>query len=269
MKKIITLIVSVAILLLSCVTASAESVANFNVTLVSETDKEAVITIDFVGGTGFSGLDFDMTVNSSKVKVTGAEKGAGFANFESQGGTAFAIININSDPIKATALTLNSFRIVDGKDIFRITLKKLTKENLTAGDIVVDITNCVDSAQQPIRVSLTTDLQGSSSAAATTTTTTTAATEKTTETASSASQTDTDTSVLTNSVEGTSGEVIDIENPSDDEYVPEDALDDTDGEDDGKSNTPIIIAVAAVVLAAGIVAVVLVVMKKKKSTDGE
>ena len=75
--------------------------------------------------------------------------------------------------------------------------------------------------------------------------------------------------MLTNSVEGTSGEVIDIENPSDDEYVPEDALDDTDGEDDGKSNTPIIIAVAAVVLAAGIVAVVLVVMKKKKSTDGE
>lgn len=268
MKKIITLIVSVAILLLSCVTVSAESVANFNITLVSETDKEAVITIDFVGGTGFSGLDFDMTVNSSKVKVTGAEKGAGFANFESQGGAAFAIININSDPIKATALTLNSFRIVDGKDIFRITLKKLTKEKLTAGDIVVDVTNCVDSAQQPIRVSLTTDLQGGSSAATTTTTTTTAVTDKTTEVTSAAS-TDTDASELTNSVDGTSGEVIDIEDPSDDEYVPEDTLDDTDGEDDSKSNTPIIIAVVAVVLAAGVAAVVLVVMKKKKSTDGE
>lgn len=265
MKKILSLALSVFLVMLTCITVSAESVANFNITLVSETDSQAVITFDFNGGTGFSGLDFDMTVDSSKVKVVSAEKGAGFANFEKQGGTAFALININATPIKATALTLNSFRVVDGKDIFKITLKKLTKEKLDSDDVVINITNCVDSAQQPIKASLTTDLQGeknetpSSSAAV--------APTDATEAPSSVPTDATDTQ-FTNSIDGTSGEVIDIENPSDSEEINEDTPDENDG-DNEKNSKGIIIAVCAVAFVAVVGAVVIVVMKKKKSDIGE
>lgn len=265
MKKFFALIISVVFVMLTCVTASAESVANFNITLVSETDTQAVITIDFEGGTGFSGLDFDMKVDSKKVKVTGAEKGAGFANFEKQAGTAFALININADPIKATALTLNSFRVVDGKDIFKITLKKLTKDKLDSDDVVIDITNCVDSAQQPIKVSLTTDLQGdknenptSSSAVAPTDA----------PDVSSTAPTDRDDPAFTNAISGTSDEVIDVENPIDGEDVSDETTDENNGENE-KNPKGIIIAVCAVVFVAVVGVATVVIMKKKKSTNEE
>ncbi|MBQ3127557.1 MAG: hypothetical protein IJC13_00800 [Clostridia bacterium] len=265
MKKFFALIISVVFVMLTCVTASAESVANFNITLVSETDTQAVITIDFDGGTGFSGLDFDMKVDSKKVKVTGAEKGAGFANFEKQAGTAFALININADPIKATALTLNSFRVVDGKDIFKITLKKLTKDKLDSDDVVIDITNCVDSAQQPIKVSLTTDLQGeknenpmSSSAVAPTDA----------PDVSSTAPTDMDDPAFTNAISGTSDEVIDVENPIDGEDVSDETADENNGENE-KNPKGIIIAVCAVVFVAVVGVATVVIMKKKKSTNEE
>lgn len=265
MKKFFALVLSVFLAMLTCVTASAESVANFNITLVSETDTDAVVSLDFNGGTGFSGLDFDMTVDSKKVKVVSAEKGTGFANFEKQGGTAFALININATPIKATALTLNAFRIVDGKDIFTIKLKKLTKDKLDSDDIVIDITNCVDAAQQPIKISLTTDLQGEKNENPTSSSVVapTDATE-----APSSAPTDTNEPGFTNSVEGTSGEVIDIENPSDSAEINEETPDENDGENDKKTKG-IIIAVCAVAFVAVAGAVAVVVIKKKKSTDGE
>lgn len=265
MKKFFALIISVVFVMLTCVTASAESVANFNITLVSETDTQAVITIDFDGGTGFSGLDFDMKVDSKKVKVTGAEKGAGFSNFEKQAGTAFALININADPIKATALTLNSFRVVDGKDIFKITLKKLTKDKLDSDDVVIDITNCVDSAQQPIKVSLTTDLQGdknenpaSSSAVAPTDA----------PDVSSTAPTDMDDPAFTNAISGTSDEVIDVENPIDGEDVSDETTGENNGENE-KNPKGIIIAVCAVAFVAVVGVATVVIMKKKKSTNEE
>lgn len=265
MKKFFALIISVVFVMLTCVTASAESVANFNITLVSETDTQAVITIDFDGGTGFSGLDFDMKVDSKKVKVTGAEKGAGFVNFEKQAGTAFALININADPIKATALTLNSFRVVDGKDIFKITLKKLTKDKLDSDDVVIDITNCVDSAQQPIKVSLTTDLQGdknenptSSSAVAPTDA----------PDVSSTAPTDMDDPAFTNAISGTSDEVIDVENPIDGKDVSDETTDENNDENE-KNPKGIIIAVCAVVFVAVVGVATVVIMKKKKSTNEE
>lgn len=265
MKKFFALIISVVFVMLTCVTASAESIANFNITLVSETDTQAVITVDFEGGTGFSGLDFDMKVDSKKVKVTGAEKGAGFANFEKQAGTAFALININADPIKATALTLNSFRVVDGKDIFKITLKKLTKDKLDSDDVVIDITNCVDSAQQPIKVSLTTDLQGeknenptSSSAVAPTDA----------PDVSSTAPTNMDDPAFTNAISGTSDEVIDVENPIDGEDVSDETTDENNDENE-KNPKGIIIAVCAVVFVAVVGVATVVIMKKKKSTNEE
>ncbi|MBQ5591820.1 MAG: hypothetical protein IIU80_02640 [Clostridia bacterium] len=266
MKKFFALIVSVVLVIMTCVTASAESVANFNITLVSETDSEAVVTLDFNGGTGFSGLDFDMTVDSKRVKVTGAEKGAGFANFEKQAGTAFALININADPIKATVLTLNAFRIVDGKELFKITLKKLTKDKLDSDDLVIDITNCVDAAQQPIKVSLTTDLQGDKTEAPTSASSAVAPTDKTV--VSVTDPTDATEQVLTNSIDGTSGELIDAEDPSDTEAATEEVGTQTQQENNGKNNLPIIIAVVAVVLV-GAAVVAVIVIKKKKSDIGE
>ncbi len=264
MKKILSLILCVVMLAATVVTASAQSVAKFNITLVSETDSEAVITLDFDGGTGFSGLDFDMTVDSKKVKVVSAEKGAGFANFEKQAGAAFALINTQITPVKATIATLNAFRVVEGKDLFKITLKKLTKDKLDSDDVVINITNCVDAAQQPVTTSLTTDLQGSASDGTTTSAPNTPADK--TEPLSSQSVQSTegaeDEITFTNAVEPDAEEIPMDENADSGETVG------ADGEDGKKDFTSIIIAVVAVVIV-GAAAVIVVVIKKKKSDIGE
>ncbi|MBQ8574999.1 MAG: hypothetical protein IJ447_03005 [Clostridia bacterium] len=261
MKKIISLVISVVLVMLTVVTSSAASLAKFNITLVSETDKQAVVTIDFNGGTGFSGFDFDVQLDSKRVEVVSAENGKGFLNFQKQASAAFALINPDSTPVKGTMVAMPAYRNVeDSKDLFVITLKKLSKEPLTNDDFKIVITNCVDSNYNIIETSLTTDLQG---VGADDTTSSAVAPSTTPDEVSSTSVYPTEEPEFTNAIEGTSGEVIDAENGTTDEMVQNE----NGGEKDDSNSKGIIIAVVAVVFVAAVAVVAVIVMKKKKSPE--
>lgn len=253
MKKIITILVSVLFVILTMVTASADGMSKFNITLVSETDKQAVVSIDFNGGTNFSGFDFEVKLNKERVEVVSAEKGEGFNTFRDQADAAFAEINPDSDPVKATMAVIPAYRNVDSKSLFVITLKKLSKEPLTNDDFKIVVTNCVDSSLAMIETSVTTDLQGESVSVSTTDTV--SSSEATDEKTSAKS--DDEIEYFTNGLTEDMGEVIDIEDEENDENK------------DDKDNSPkgIIIAVVSVVFVAAVGGVTVLVMKKKKSPE--
>ncbi len=251
MKKLLSLILAVVLIALGAVTASAESIAKFNVNLISETAKEAVISIDFEGGTAFCALDIEIKFDDTRVKISKAEKGAGLNAFTEKEGTSFALINKDINPVKATMVSLSPFRVVDGKDLFVITVKKLSKEALSSDDFEVIVTNCADSSERNITPSVTTDLQGEAKTELSTTTTT--APSSTSEVSDA-----TDEPTYTNAVEPDT-ETIDVEDTS--ENLPDEKND----EPQDKPNTVVIIAGVGVFLAVAAAVVAVVSVKKKKS----
>ncbi len=273
MKKLFSLIFSVALLVSSTVIASAQGVAKFNVNLVSETDKQAVISIDFEGGTGFCALDIDIQINEKRVKVEKAENGKGFENFSSQGGSAFALINKEINPVKGSVVALTPFRVVDGKDLFVLTLTKLSKEALDNDDVKLVVTNCVDGSEKEITPSITTDLQGEQVTEKTTTTansSTVASSPSNPSEGSSVSQDTADDPTFTNAVK-TEAEAPDADDETEAVGEAENLPDDTsaNGEID-KTKTVIMIGVLSVVLVvAGIITVIIIKKKNIKETQDE
>lgn len=255
MKKLISLLVSVILVMLTCVTASAAGVAKFNITLVYETDSQAVVSVDFNGGTSFSGFDFEVKLDETRVEVTGAEKGKGLLDCMQQADISLAEINPDSKPVKATMAIVPAYRNIENKDLFVITLKKLSPEPISYKDFTIVITNCVDSSLQPVETSLTTDLQGAASDGTTSAVTSTNSTEASTDASTSA-----DAPEFTNAIEGTSGEMIEIE-PN----APDAEEEVNDEKDNGSKG--IVIAVASVVFIAAVGGISYVVLKKKKSPD--
>ena len=181
MKKILCLIFACVLIMLSAVTASAENVSKFNLKLVTEDDTQAVLILDFDGGTPFSGLDFNVVVNEKKAKVASIVDGQGLVNFKVQAEAAVSQSNIESNPAMVTAAMIPGYRNVDGSDLFKITITKLEKEKLTSEDVVIEVTNCVDNNFQPIKASVTTDLVKPTESDSTTEVSTTDLTENTSE----------------------------------------------------------------------------------------
>ncbi len=267
MKKIISVILSFALIAITAVTASAAGIAKFNINLVSETDKEAVVSIDFEGGTAFSGLDFEVIFDSKRVKIISAEKGNGFDKFSDQSDAAFAMINKDINPAKATLVTVTPFRVVEGKDLFVIKLKKLSKETLSNNDFKIVITNCIDGSQQVIKTSVTTDLQGAASSQTTTSQAAAPsqsqgkkpAAQASTSSISSSSSTPAvavEEPIYTNGIEPDS-EVIDTENE-----IAEQKEEET--KDTDFSGKTVVVITGALVFVALAVAISIVLIKKKK-----
>lgn len=127
--------------------AFAADNSRFGVTVVSESDTKAVVSIDFNGGTAFNCLDFEVKL-SGRVSVTDCSNGAGLRNFKiyvGDLGTQDATVssfNKDSNPIKFTFATTVGFKAVNGKDLLVITLKKNTADKLTASDVKLTVTNC-------------------------------------------------------------------------------------------------------------------------------
>lgn len=271
MKKFISLIVSVVLIMLTVITASAAEEAFLNVTLVSETEKDAVVTVDFNRGVGFSAMDMEFSLDDKRVSVVSVEEGKGFANFSKKSGTAFAMIGDDMSKPRASFVTIEPFRVVDGKDLLIIKIKKLSPETLSYKDFNVEITNYANAQAQELpldKVSVTTDLQG-----VTDTQTTSAAvvpsekTEDTTTQATSATKID-----ITNDTGDTIGSVIEVEKEDEVENGIEDPSEDVPEENGDKKDTGsdlIIIAVVAVVFVAVVSGIAVVVMKKKKTTENE
>ena len=181
MKKILCLIFACVLIMLSAVTASAENVSKFNLKIATEDDTQAVLILDFDGGTPFSGLDFNVVVNEKKAKVASIVDGQGLVNFKVQAEAAVSQSNIESNPAMVTAAMIPAYRNVDGSDLFKITITKLEKEKLTSEDVVIEVTNCVDNYFNPIKASVTTDLVKPIEPGSTTEVSTTDLTENTSE----------------------------------------------------------------------------------------
>lgn len=246
MKKILCLIFACIMIMLSAFTVSAENVSKFNLKRVSEDDTQAVLILDFDGGTPFSGLDFNVVVNEKKAKVASIVDGQGLVNFKVQAEAAVSQSNVESSPAMVTAAMIPGYRNVDGSDLFKITITKLEKEKLTAEDVVIEITNCVDNNFQPIKTSVTTELSAASEAEKSTVAS--SATDKT----EAESTTDVSTTDLT-------------ENSSEPETNTQETADnETQDEKKAPNKTAVVIicVVAAVVVAGG--AAAFVVIKKKK-----
>lgn len=247
MKRILCLISVCVLLMLSMVTASAENVSKFNLKLDTEDDTQAVLILDFDGGTPFSGLDFNVVVNEKKAKVASIVDGQGLINFKAQAEAAVSQSNVESNPAMVTAAMIPGYRNVDGSDLFKITVTKLEKEKLTSKDVVIEITNCVDNNFQPIKTSVTTELSADSEAEKSTDAS--SATDKT----ESGSTTDVSTTDLT-------------ENSSEPETNTQETADnETQDEEKTPNKTAVvIICVVATVIVAGGAGAAFVVIKKKK-----
>ena len=247
MKRYISLFFCIVIVMLSCVTASAAQVVKFNINLVSETDTEAVITFDYDGGVSFSGLDFEIDVNTEKIKITESKAGEGYKNFLLQGNTAIFQINSDKNPAMVTMACVPGFRVIEGKDLFTFKIKKLTADAIETDDFVVRITNCTDGNFNQLTPSVTTGLKTSASQPA----------------SSSTETTDADVPTSSEAPEFTNGTGQEGE-PG---YVDTEPSENS-GEADNEPNKTgfIIVGVVGVVVVAGIAAAV-VLIRKKKPTD--
>ena len=242
MKKILYLIFACVLIMLSAVTASAENVSKFNLKLVTEDDTQAVLILDFDGGTPFSGLDFNVVVNEKKAKVASIVDGQGLVNFKVQAEAAVSQSNIESNPAMVTAAMIPGYRNVDGSDLLKITITKLEKEKLTSEDVVIEVTNCVDNNFQPIKASVTTELGKGTEA------------EKSTEASSATDKTEPDSTTEVSTTDLT-------ENTSEAETDKQET-EEKDNEKAPNKTAIIIICVVIAVAVAG--SVVFVVIKKKK-----
>ena len=164
MKKFISVIIAAVMAFCMFIPALAADKAKFGVTLVSEDDSKAVVSVDYNGGSTFNCLDFEVKL-SGRLKVEKCENGAGLRNFKiyvddlNTEDATLSSFNKDSNPIAFTFATTADFKAVNGKDLLVITLKKTTKDKLTADDVKLTVTNCgVSSASggaDPIGTSIT------------------------------------------------------------------------------------------------------------------
>lgn len=165
MKKIVSFITAAIMAVMLFVPAFAADTVIFNITLVSESDTEAVVTFDYVGGSSFNSLDFEITL-SDRLSVVSGGKSAGLkkfqSNIEDNGQMMIAQLNTQKKPVMGAMATTASF---DGKiasDLFTLTLKKSVKDSLQEGDIKVNVTNCAYSvtagSTKTLEVTVTSDL---------------------------------------------------------------------------------------------------------------
>lgn len=273
MKKFLSSILTAAIILLfTSVPSLAAQRAEFKITLTQQSDKAVTVTFDFVSGTGFSALDFEIKYNDVKLTLNECEYGDGynaFSNYLRQNGSS-CISNINdkSNPVKVAMALLEPFKIVSGGSLVKMSFSKIPGTKLSDNDITVEITNCQTSDFKDISVSVTSSLASSGSSGGGSTQypqmTSVDGTvggdensqtgEKTKE-SGSASQQQAQSDAL-NSTQ-------DISSQS------QTAADDSDGQGTASSNikTAVIIA-AAVLCLAGVGAVIVVYIRNKNRKDG-
>lgn len=149
MKKIVSIIIAAVMAFCLCLPAFAAQSATFAVNVVSESDTRAIVSIDYEGGAAFNCLDFEVKL-SKRLSVEKCATGAGLRNFkiyaednyEDLNGQVITSFNKDINPMKFTYISLAGFKAVNGKDLWVITLNKLSADKLTSDDVKLTVTNC-------------------------------------------------------------------------------------------------------------------------------
>lgn len=275
MKKIISVLLALLSVFILAVPCFAATPAKFSITLVSEDNTSAVVSVDYAGGSTFGAFDFDLKYNAKKLKANSAYSGDGmdaFAKYvqKNNGAILPPQINFAVNPIKVSCASTIPFKAVNGKDLCVFSFKKLTKEKINADDLNLVFTSCTSENGSTVKTEVSSSLtpSGTTVPAKTTEAKTTA---KTTSVASASDKT-TSSSVS----DKTSGNVKTTEAASA-SSVSEIATDNSQitqaenqQENTAKGNTKkiVIVAALAVCMLFVIVAVCIYVVKKTKKADG-
>lgn len=273
MKKIISLLICVMLLAAALpFSAFAADSADFKLSVVAQDDKSVTVEFSFVGGTGFSALDYEIKYNKVKLslKEQDCKKGSGLTAFneyasEKSGMSPIVSINAAKNPILGAFASIEPFKAINGDgSLAKIKFSKIPGTKLTESDITVTIENCQTYDLKYISVSVTTDLTGSATNA-----------NASTEYAQNTS--------VDGKNDGTDSEIGESVQPSDGNSSGDSGSDASQNGGDGsgdsssaekslKESSPlkkIIIIAAAVVCVAGIGTVVVLFVKNSKKNDGE
>lgn len=269
MKKFTSIFISLIMVFALCVPAlAANEAASFVVNVLSETDSQAFLSIDYNGGQSFNCLDFEVKL-SDRVSVKSCANGAGLRNFKiyvddlDSEDLTISSYNKEGNPIKFTFATTVKFKVVNGKDLLTLTLNKKSAAKLTSDDVKLTITNCGISADDLSTTSIKTSVVQIGNKESTTLKSPDqvgTAAEKTStpapvgEVTSAAQET-------TLNVEETS---TDVENS---ELTPVDENNETEQNDSSNKKKIIIVAAAAFCLVIVIGATVIYIVKKSKKEE--
>lgn len=159
MKKTASVLLAFLMLFVMILSCAAANPAKFSVNIVSESDTELVVSLDYDGGSSFQNFDFELKYNADKLKAKEAYDGDGSAAFQmyakKNGGNAISIVNKDINPIKGAFAVTVPFKVVQGKDMFIFSFQKLSKQSVTKGDISVNFTTCqLDDTDVQVTVSL-------------------------------------------------------------------------------------------------------------------
>ena len=273
MKKIISLLICVMLLAAALpLSAFAADSADFKLSVVAQDDKSVTVEFSFVGGTGFSALDYEIKYNKVKLslKEQDCEKGSGLTSFseyaaEKSGMSPIVSINSTKNPILGAFASIEPFKAINGDgSLAKIKFSKIPGTKLTESDITVTIENCQTYEFKDISVSVTTDLTGSAA-------NTNVSTEYAQNTSVDGKNDGTD-SEIGESVQPSSGNSSGDSGSDASQNGGDGSGDSSSAEKSVKESSPlkkIIIIAAAVICVAGIGTVVVLFVKNSKKNNGE
>ena len=285
MKKVFSVLLAFAVAFSLAIPGFAAKAVKFSLKAVSETDSEIVVSVNYEGGASFNCIDFEMTYNEKKLKVTEAYDGDGMDSFsretKKEGGAVISAINKDTNPVKGSMATINPFKVVSGKDLFTVKFKKLAKDKVTTDDLKIVFTNCADeNKQNTVKPEVTNMLASggkqpatSASNAVTPTEKTSASqkNDKTTEVVSDPTSQKSETTVSASETEtDVSGQTGTEENGESKEEVTHDNISsETEKTQKKSSNTKKVIIIAAAAVCILFVAAAVCVYLSKKSKKEE
>ncbi len=146
MKKAVSVFLTLLMLFAFALPCFAENPAKFSINILSENDKELIISVDYDGGSSFQNIDLELKYDSKKLKPTEANDGDGLTAFamyaKRNDGNSISMINKDKNPIKGVMAATIPFKAVQGKDLFQIKFQKLSKFTAGGADLSLKLTNC-------------------------------------------------------------------------------------------------------------------------------
>lgn len=269
MKKTASIILTLFMIISLALPCLAAAPAKFSLNIVSESDTELVISLDYDGGSSFQNFDFDLKYNDKKLKPTAARDGNGSVAFQlytkNNGGNSLSIVNKDINPIKGGFAVTVPFKVVQGKDLFIFSFQKLSKQAVEKNDFSIKFTICqLNNADVQTTVSIPW-ANGSANTAKPTQPSSTAPSDKS-EIATASSQPATEMSEVNTEVNGNGAEVSDSLEEA--ESVESKANENSVNNSSAKKIVIVVaVALCMMILITGVVFLISFLKKKKKDEE--